>query len=190
MKKIIKNMVYIIIFFVVILIPIAFIWFTDTTEPISNRNLSIKKELVTQSGEKIISGKLKLRIEKNKLYHLDIVTDNYDKYSNDDKDSWEYYFYVDDKGKVISKKSSDNIKPIKQKRNDKIKRDVLVPVFYLYDKNKKPESIQLCQDIDTILLQSLGRKGEMLAYGLFLGIWIILVVVILCSSFKYACEDD
>lgn len=176
MKKFIKKY-GIIILLVAIFFPIAFVLFTGTTEPISNRNLSIKK-LVTQSGEKIISGKLKLRIEKNKLYHLDIVTDNYDKYF------WRYYFYVDDKGKVISKKSSDNIKPIKQIRNDKIKRDVLVPVFYLYDKNKKPESIQLCQDIDTILLQLLGRKGEMLVYGLFFGIWSILVAVILYYVFQ------
>lgn len=60
----------------------------------------------------------------------------------------------------------------------------------MYDKNKKPESIQLCQDIDTRLLQSLGRNGEILVYGLFFGIWPILVAVILYSIFKYAGEDD
>lgn len=63
MKKFIKKYGGI-IFFVVILTPLAFVMLTGTTESISNRNLSIKKELVTQSGEKIISGKLKLSIEK------------------------------------------------------------------------------------------------------------------------------
>lgn len=172
-----------ILFTAVLLIPLVSVVFTESTEHIPSSNILIKKEFVSPSGEKSVSGQLKLNIEKNKLYYLSIVTD-----SDDDKDFWEYYFYVNDNGKVISKKATyNNFKPLKQKENDKIKRDVLVPIYYMYDSNKKPESIKLEQDVDTRLQQSLGSSGTNIVYGSVSGIVLVLSTVIL---FSLVDEDD
>lgn len=172
-----------ILFAAILLIPLAYVVFTESTEHIPSSNILIKKEFVTPSGEKSVSGKLKLNIEKNKLYNLSIVTD-----SDNDKDSWRYYFYVNDNGKVISKKETyNNFTPLKQKGNDKIKRDVLVPIYYIYDNNKKPESIELKQDVDTRLQQSLGTRGTNIVYGSVSGIVLVLSTVIL---FSLVDEDD
>lgn len=169
---------------VIWIIPIAYVEFTVSTEHIPSSNISIKKELVTPSEEKAVSGQLKLSIEKNKLYNLAIDTDC------EDKDSWGYYFYVNDNGKVISKKATydfKNFKPLKQKGNDKIKRDILVPIYYMYDNNKKPESIELEQYIETRLLQSLGTSGTNIVYGSVSGIILVLSTVLI---FSIVDEDD
>lgn len=158
-----------VIFFGIWLFFIMPTYFTKTTT-FSNSNISYRNEFVLSSGKTRVAGQAKLHLEKNKLYELSIKTD----YA---KGGSKYFLYVNNNGNIVKKSNiSDFESSIKQSRDDKIKRDVLVPVVYLYDRNNEIESIQLKETLNTRLVQTFGHTG-------YTTIILLLAVIILTSFY-------
>ena len=158
-----------VIFFGIWLFFIMPTYFTKTTT-FSNSNISYRNEFVLSSGKTRVAGQAKLHLEKNKLYELSIKTD----YA---KGGSKYFLYVNNNGNIVKKSNiSDFESSIKQSRDDKIKRDVLVPVVYLYDRNNEIESIQLKETLNTRLVQTFGYTG-------YTTIILLLAVIILTSFY-------
>lgn len=144
-------------------------YFVKTTS-FPNSNISYRNEFVLSSGKTRVAGQAKLHLEKNKLYELSIKTD-------DARGSSKYFLYVNNNGNIVKKSNISDFKSsIKQSRDDKIKRDVLVPVVYLYDRNNEVESIQLKETLATRLVQALGYNG-------YETIILVLALVILASFY-------
>lgn len=144
-------------------------YFVKTTT-FPNSNISYRNEFVLSSGKTRVAGQTKLHLEKNKLYKLDLKTD-------DARGSSKYFLYVNNNGNIVKKSNISDFKSsIKQSRDDKFKRDVLVPVVYIYDKNNEVESIQLKETLATRLVQALGYNG-------YETIILVLALVILASFY-------
>lgn len=144
-------------------------YFSKTTT-FPNSNISYRNEFVLSSGKTRVAGQTKLHLEKNKLYELDLKTD-------DARGSSKYFLYVNNNGNIVKKSNISDFKSsIKQSRDDKFKRDVLVPVVYIYDKNNEVESIQLKETLATRLVQALGYNG-------YETIILVLALVILASFY-------
>lgn len=144
-------------------------YFVKTTS-FPNSNISYRNEFVLSSGRTRVAGQAKLHLEKNKLYELSIKTD-------DARGSSKYFLYVNNNGNIVKKSNISDFKSsIKQSRDDKFKRDVLVPVVYLYDRNNEVESIQLKETLATRLVQALGYNG-------YETIILVLALVILASFY-------
>lgn len=144
-------------------------YFSKTTT-FPNSNISYRNEFVLSSGKTRVAGQTKLHLEKNKLYELSINTD----YA---RGSSKYFLYVNNNGNIVKKSNISDFKSsIKQSRDDKFKRDVLVPVVYIYDKNNEVESIQLKETLATRLVQALGYNG-------YETIILVLALVILASFY-------
>lgn len=144
-------------------------YFSKTTT-FPNSNVSYRNEFVLSSGKTRVAGQTKLHLEKNKLYKLSIKTD----YA---RGGSKYFLYVNENGNIIKKSNISDFKSsIKQSRDDKIKRDILVPVVYLYDKNNEVESIQLKETLPTRLVQTFGYNG-------YETIILLLALVVLASFY-------
>lgn len=158
-----------VIFFGIWLFFIMPTYFSKTTT-FPNSNISYRNEFVLSSGKTRVAGQAKLHLEKNKLYKLDLKTD-------DTRGSSKYFLYVNNNGNIVKKSNISDFKSsIKQSRDDKFKRDVLVPVVYIYDKNNEVESIQLKETLATRLVQALGYNG-------YETIILVLALVILASFY-------